>query len=524
MSHSSVGSSTKLLLTYSYLLNELAKEIGCTLEKGLKIDSARWKSCRYHFLLSCDVEDRTRAWNLSWKIHVPYPGIKKYRYENDIIVMSIPERSLLDVRGTLMRTMHELWHFCGHRMRTKRCKYIIEDAAFRLAEVIVNVLFDKELLLRYILDSNLDYKFMDSVSRKAVKDDADKIVQNNINGFIEDVQKEIVELVNAKTSANFENVCDYYYGEKIFPHLKNVTEELFVDKGDTSETVWGKIYDYYMERSISIYQEALERYDNPPLREFYWKLKYRTSKDTKMPDEKVIGRIQYILNYMAGNNLSVTIEGNCNQQYEEALLDDNSVNEVYDLLASVYSETFSDDMACCCLGCTVEEYIFSFIYENPNVEKSFALVPRRVLRIGAILERRFFKDGTFFLDVGTLEKMWIEMFGLASPDDKARNPKTMAEKIKTCIETIWEYYKTEGDKRYIKNLGKYLDEAEKNHEVIFASESCKIIKSIRGIYSKARNMDTHEKVMDVIQALMQEWSNMAKVKEMAKVDKRCEDR
>ncbi len=490
INHHSLGSSTKLLLTYSYLLNCFAKDI-------VGIYS---QQCIYQVLLSCDVDDYTRSWNISRGIYTNSTDNRYYRAENDLVFMSIPERSLLDIRGTLLRSVHELWHFCGERMRKERYSFIVNDAAYRIAKVMGCVLFDYTILASDILNNNLDYILMPLEERNKKEIEIKNMIKENNRIFNENLQKILVDAVMEKTREAPSNVCDFYYGDRIFNFLKNTIADMFVNREDSDDTMWKKIYDCYEEQCIKLYDRAQELCGSQLIHDIQWKLKYR--KDDKEPqiDSKIKATIQNVLNHMTGNNITANTKGK--QKYEKALeqlLEANSINDIFELLGSVYRETFSDNMTCVTLNCTMEEYILGFVYENPDVTQSLAPVPRRIMRIGAILEHRYScKDEQLCLNRKALKKLCEEMFDQPYTDARVEN-------IESSVNKIWNLYYN-NDKKYVANLSKYLEKTEGAHNGIKELDSRKLICNL---YSKARDMNTHEGVMNTIQTLMQSWSKMA---------------
>ena len=125
INHPSLGSSTKLLLAYNQLLNQFVEEMGEKLKSKPK--NLVWIPCKYQFLLSCGGQDRAKAWNISEQIPSFNGESKNCRNEEALIVMNMSERSIFDIRGTMIRMLHEMWHYCGHRKRTLRCECIVAE-------------------------------------------------------------------------------------------------------------------------------------------------------------------------------------------------------------------------------------------------------------------------------------------------------------------------------------------------------------------------------------------------------------
>ena len=95
--HQSIGSSTKLLLFYNRFVSEVAEKLVESEEDS--------KEQKYVFLVTSGGSDVTAAHDLFSHLDPTLEG------KEDIIVLTIPEMSLYDIRGTMFRLLHECLHF-----------------------------------------------------------------------------------------------------------------------------------------------------------------------------------------------------------------------------------------------------------------------------------------------------------------------------------------------------------------------------------------------------------------------------
>lgn len=91
-----------------------------------------------------------------------------------LIIISIPEMSLYDFRGTMFRLLHECCHFCGERKRAERQTAFLKSLSANSAVIISNGLLGS-------FRGNQEKNILKSVERRLL----DKM-------FIEEQYKEIV--------------------------------------------------------------------------------------------------------------------------------------------------------------------------------------------------------------------------------------------------------------------------------------------------------------------------------------------
>ena len=151
---------------------------------------------------------------------------------------------------------------------------------------------------------------------------------------------------------------EFYYGQKIFDILIDLTADLFVDKRDSNDTLWKQIYYSYKEQRCVMYQVADRILGGPSIEDALWQIAYR--KQNSIIDSGVRYNIQMFLDYLAGNTITHRLTADIGTDCWEYWVRDDTVNRVYSQLVSGYREAFSDNMACCTMQCSIEEYIFSY--------------------------------------------------------------------------------------------------------------------------------------------------------------------
>ena len=123
LTHSSIGSATKLMFAYTSILEKIAVKFQV--------------SDKFTFVVSSGGCDLTKAIDL-FSFANPLDQINKP------IIIKIPEMSLYDIQGTLFRLLHECMHFVGERYRKKRYSHLIWALAYAMAWDLVETEFSDE--------------------------------------------------------------------------------------------------------------------------------------------------------------------------------------------------------------------------------------------------------------------------------------------------------------------------------------------------------------------------------------------
>ncbi len=105
IAHPSIGSTTKLLLAYNRIVNKWNNAFS---------EHDRNQNSKLTFLITSGGSDGTTVTNLLWKFEDTALTFSDCWLP---IIITIPEASLYDFKGTLARLAHEFFHFKGNRLR-----------------------------------------------------------------------------------------------------------------------------------------------------------------------------------------------------------------------------------------------------------------------------------------------------------------------------------------------------------------------------------------------------------------------
>ena len=116
LSHPSIGSATKLLFFYNQYINETAQMLMETKSGG----NAGQEETYTFVIMSGGCDVTTASDIFSYMDPADEEG-------HSLIIITVPEMSLYDIKGTMFRILHECLHFCGERKREERFGHLIRS-------------------------------------------------------------------------------------------------------------------------------------------------------------------------------------------------------------------------------------------------------------------------------------------------------------------------------------------------------------------------------------------------------------
>ncbi len=560
--HSSIGTSTKLILVYNELLNRFVSEMDIALkdfaaqlqknendihdntwdnssdfkwidwpnsrikqslsnlyqtDRAKKLKPFTWIDSSKKFLFTCGGQDRAEVINLSEDIPNTNIGSdNNCQIQDSLVVMRLSERSIFDIRGTLFRILHETWHLCGHRKRTDRCMLVVLDAAQRFSVVITNVMLHQRMIMQIVeynnnslTDDPNDLLFVKTKVQNIVEDATSKLAEDINYAILKHIGYQLDETISEQRKNNGNKIKDFFYKKNIVNILTDITVDVFIkisygnqDKAD----LWQEIYDAYGRTLLKMYKtiEAVLSEKNMKtefISDIIWK--WQIGSHDKLLEDN----IKELLNFLASGMVSVSSSDRASNGIEWRKWFQNfNVDKVYDFLLEVYSETFCDYMTCNTIGrqqyFRKEDYIMFFVYSNDDVDMELANTELNILRIGTILELFFQCDirKELYLDQDYLRRLYIQSFCEDDVENKVNAIEQQASKI-------WKDYQT--DRKYVKNLHKYLKVVYQYNAMDKIEDTVDIVKNIRRIFNAAEKLDSHEDVMNMVKELMTVWASMS---------------
>lgn len=426
--HPSVGSATKLLLSYNAMIIQL----------GTILNTSTNTKYKYSFLVTSGGCDITTATNLTQNISPAYEmnsqfnadnihfvsGKDKFKetwidrncLEDRIIVLQLSERSIFDVSGTMFRILHELMHYCGNRDRKSRAENIRKSFAYLIANYFANILLvpcDRAEIENSFFITEETKKsllgYVDEIRKKYTLQFADKLAKS----FESDLGK-------IQISSDGEDSCEFdYYSYPLIDNMISQYEAYFHPNIDQFSDCSKTIYNIQLEYIISCYEEIIKKFNENNFvsaTSFSYltsiQLKSYADKCTSTPihrlllDDPFHTHFDYVLYKKIYWAQSIAI----NPHLEVSLIDKDEQDDIEKIkkffkgngiadmiwyLYRGYAESFCDCMACRILNISLPDYLLSFLYEKWDIMQAF---PNNslghLLRIGSVLRVYFCDDLT----------------------------------------------------------------------------------------------------------------------------------
>ena len=433
LSHPAIGSATKLLFSYTEILKSLTQKYN--------------EADRLQFIVISGGCDQTEAEDLfSFASPEENEKIKK------LIIISIPEMSLYDVRGTLFRILHECMHFIGDRLRKERYRFIIEALSEYVAYDIAEMQFSEDLLHRYIKCASvrcntelkqkirLSYEECYRKNKKCAEREIATAIKNSklyvsYTDHREDVYYHKGEILkNVLNSDQFAkglgNTTEEDLREPICKILCNRYEQILKSFNDI-------LCELYKTEKENVGNTAYRLHQSCQLFDLLLK-QYQYKKSAKEYDKAAMDFVdkyfETFLYYVEHQNLKMDIH------YPE-LVDD---------IFSAMVESYSDCSAISLTKMRVEDFLLSFIYEVWDIDSAFPLVLRNYLRIGADLKVMYGIEGKLGDEIENRIKKKVE--NVAVHGYIYKNTDDMIKRI----DYILEKYQEEQFRGICENLEKYI--------------------------------------------------------------------
>lgn len=392
LSHASIGSATKLLFFYNSYINEVSKKLKTQAEYN------------YTFVVTSGGCDVTKAYDLFAHLE-PVDD-----YDDSIIILSIPEISLYDVKGTLFRLLHECMHFCGERFRKKRYWYLIESFAEYSAWRITDFLradmkdFSDKVVKPYKcrMDEESYEKLREEIEK--ILDEEKGIVRRKVSHKIKEDFKKYDQI--RRDADDLGLYCRYLYGKISEIAEKNIFGSRISEKDNKEKNFAQVLYEEkmsYKKRALIQLKEKLKENTinfsnaNILLRRSEW-MAEEYNKGNLIPEEEIF--ISDILGSYLGNYIN-------RPDFSIAEEEETYYGDILEILIGVVSECFADCMAAKILNLSMEQFLLCFVYETWNPDLAFPNNSLNILRVAVELEVLFSVNG--ILDEKIFEKLEAKM-------------------------------------------------------------------------------------------------------------------
>lgn len=347
--HSSVGSSTLLLLGLNRVINCLAADLQ---------DQANDITCKHGFLVTSGGCDRTITRRMFFSL-VP----KKPKYANMKLletlpfIMQVSELGLFDCSSTLFRLVHEVFHYCGERLRTQRAasmqKFLCTYIDRPLAEASLK---------------SYEERFIAWSDTIAVTDEEKKKLGDVFSGAYNELSCGIQNLVITwweKYSKESSSNSTFYMSRKYKMWLREATNRLLNDEAFVDDLT--NLVISYRKHHL---QECCKA----------WK-----SQFTKKPPYSIFDNV---LTHEAAMLKRESTREMLLKEIKNLIVFawPKSPGSRIDSIQCIFSEAFSDMAACTVLNATPVDYLLCFMGEGRTIDDTLADSYENTCRISAVLD------------------------------------------------------------------------------------------------------------------------------------------
>ena len=387
LSHVSIGSATKLLFAYNQMLRELVSAVSRNSSEGL---------FSYSFVVVSGGCDSTVVENIFDSVPLRVNG---KLVENRLLVIRLSEMSIYDIRGTMLRSIHEAWHYCGNRYRERRSQYACESLSRLLARVLAQLCFPPHAWSEYTFELN------DKASYSTIEDTwYMRLYRRNCRKF----EYEFSEKINEFLRRSWQTACSeyvdaddercYYSGNFWSACQKTLfdamTRPLELPLENRDDDILLMMYPIWWKNRCEYLKDLCQEGRRNHARVQRFELQYHElcafdpdSKSTAIPVRVKLfsGYIQTIADalvvdndYLPWENLESSTVEKVRETYQLVLFTDT--------LQRAYVEAFSDIMAIKTLNASISDYLFSLVYEGWDLDYVLPEDDSWALRLGAVFE------------------------------------------------------------------------------------------------------------------------------------------
>lgn len=551
LSHSSIGSATKLLFAYNEMLYQLNRLMDCSTEKT---------KYTYSFLVTsggCDItisNNLTEPINLARKMEIQF-DYKKLKYksynpknseyiswqnnwmdinrvEDRILVIQLSERSIFDVSGTMFRTFHEGMHFCGDRLRVSRMENMRKSFAFllasRLADVLlvpnvgnVQLLSDKEQKIQETLRKAQTNQFAEELGKELLvelekiqilsEDPKDQVWDLYANTLIKNMTSQYIHYFRPSPTGLTPSMQLLYRLQ--LTHINQLAQKL---KEESTKIRKIPPYPSLMIETNKKFLKRLEELKKLSQDNEFINLQ----QDERYFDWQLFWNLYWVQRIITEPELELPKQHMSIDQLKDSeeiknYLHQNSIAKMLQDIYDGYAESFCDCMACTVLDMKLEDYLIAFLYENWDVEQSLPLRNlESILRIGATIHTCYSNNQSltdeqtqaicvrcnYWNDNGWLPKDSLNAETLINHINSILQNYESLKSISKNITSPLEEYLSECIRKFRENLLMPIEGTRETRQ--------EILDNLQMTYQKVRDLSNAQKTADGIVAVLKYWEKM----------------
>ena len=464
LKHPSIGSATKLIFFYNYLVNKVVKEFNYIKDES-----------QYNFLVKSGGRDEVKVKNL-FDFLPHYDLNNRYVHrENCLLIIEIPERLLYNIPVTLCATLHEVFHIIGDRDRILRLKKILEGISVYLA--------------------------CEFTHRQKKKYHATYTEKNECDSF---------EFIKNKIDENIYDILSSKICKSLEVNSFNEINELDVYSKYITGLVFELVFQLLQSDETS---DESGSYNNNSLRHIVlsaWKeiVSAMYKNDDKAADGDFINNVskyvdKYLTEYYPENKDESFMEEfeKIKSEIEEKIYDD--IEDFIEAFIEVYSEY----MAICTLNLNVVDYlIYICCLKEGSESELIVLNANSVLRYGVILDYMY--SNNIDMNNYRLHKDIEDNFNKSVSELQEKSiisdkvcVDVILKRISELLRKYYSIYSSEGEygNCLANKVKEYLGEIKSD----FDSNVVNDIRNIYDVFNKRNNNDECKEI------IMNSWLKLA---------------
>lgn len=368
LTHPSVGSATKLLFAYNSMMTDLMNRMRDS-EKAEAVSEFR-------LLVTSGGCDRTNVRDV-------FNCLGNHRECPKILIATIPEISLYDIKGTTFRLFHECMHFCGKRHRKERLEFLWNAIGNFISYNIVTLLYSQESFELYF--SEISTYFANNLSElQRVKDEVYVIYEQSSENLRHGIYQLIVQdsyILEYLRDNGDELSC---YLSSLEAGLLSAQEisKLFLSDFSKKDTLCNNMYECLSNGQMEFF-EKMSSYARS-------KKIYYTGFDSYIQHKNYLkdkGRQESEIICFLNEYFQEFMQQLSNGELSKINNSEDIIkyDELVEALGGSLKEGFADCFAIKVLKMHYVDFLLGFIYEEWNMELALPDYLLNIMRIGADL-------------------------------------------------------------------------------------------------------------------------------------------
>lgn len=368
LTHQSVGSATKLLFAYNSILLDLMNAMRAS-EKDEAVSE-------FKILVTSGGCDRTNVRDI-------FSCLGNHAECPKILVATIPEISLYDIKGTMFRLFHECMHFCGKRHRKERLGYLIAAIGKFVSNNMMVLLYNEESFELYFSEISI-YFSKDDARLEQARSEIYEIYQQNSQKFCQNICRLIVndDYFSEYISKTTDELSYYFCNlEKTLLNQQEIAK-MFLSDLSKEDTLGNKMYRCLSDCQMEFFKEMSSYAKKHNI--FYTGFdSYIQHKQYLCSKGRMESEIECFLNEYLQEFMQRFSDGSPSQiSNAEDII---KCDELIETLSGAFKEGFADCFAIKALNMDCIDFLLAFIYEEWDIELALPDYLLNIMRIGADL-------------------------------------------------------------------------------------------------------------------------------------------